>query len=474
MSYTDQSPANSGTPLPPDVDVKAVANGLDAALQAAIAQGNQAVIAAVQAGATTTQQVVETMIRLGLTTGLPPGVQQLVDERKEQMEKQREADNKALLGTAAGVVGAAALWGSSWNDKGSGNAENTGQASKQTNGLDPATFAMGMDLIRNMTDYGAMNAQQKEAYLKTVGAQTFETWGQTPPAQQAKMVENVATALHTELSKTPENREQLLSAMREDTVYGQDAAERKRTVEQIEANQKAALQEAMQAKGLTKEGVNNLGIKEREALYKDADQRFENKNEKDFGSNPELLKAANMQGRQLMGNDKRDDDLTYLSRNQDKIKSKDPETLALYETYTTTKSGAEGASASAHDDKKSLEIVKEKTNENNQAYQTGNKAEADADARKMDKGGAVENLEWSSEKEHEKTVRDNLAAREDSYLGGDAGSQPRLSIDATPLTQSPLAQLGEAPEVAATPATLNPQPAPQRPQPAVQGPGGSA
>ncbi len=474
MSYNEEASASDGQR--PAVDVNAIAETLDPDLKSAVEQGNAAVIAAIKGGARTTAEVVDRMIQLGFLTGLPPEVQKMVDTRMDEMEKQREADNKALLGTAAAVGSAALLAG--WGDRNQDAGTSDAKSAENKSALDPAILAMGMDLIHQMADYGTMTAQQKDAYLQTVATISRSKWDGLSTPEKAKTVDNVAEALHQEIAKTPENREQLLHTMQANELYGKDAAERQRTVEHIEANQKTALQEAMQAHGLTEEALKNLGIKEREALFKDADARFEAKNGSDFGQNQAVVDAANTQGRQLMGNEKRNYDLAYLSQNQDKIKSKDSEVLALYETYTTTKDGAAGAAASAHDNKESLKITKE-VNDNTQKFKQGETIKAEAGARGMDRSGTVSNLGRSYESAQAQTGRDNLTAGADSfYATADtpATNTPRPpSIDATPLLQSPLASLGADPE---SPASAGPNQLPtplqRQSQPTQQRPGANA
>lgn len=102
----------SNTPdLPPPVAnvpptaVPTIVDSLEPELAAAYRAGHPAVMQAVAAGATTTQMVVNDMIRQGMTTGMPPGVQQLIDQRKKELDDQSAAENERLRKLAAGVAG---------------------------------------------------------------------------------------------------------------------------------------------------------------------------------------------------------------------------------------------------------------------------------------------------------------------------------------------------------------------------------
>jgi hypothetical protein len=78
---------------PEDVEkAQAIAPQLDPDMAQAIAQGNGPVIQAIASGATTTAQIADMLIRQGNTTGLPPGLQQLVAEQMRQNEEKRDPD----------------------------------------------------------------------------------------------------------------------------------------------------------------------------------------------------------------------------------------------------------------------------------------------------------------------------------------------------------------------------------------------
>ena len=79
---------------PEDVQkAEALAPQLDPDIAQAIGQGNGPVIQAIASGATTTAQIADMLIRQGNTTGLPPGLQQMVNEQMRQNNGKRDADD---------------------------------------------------------------------------------------------------------------------------------------------------------------------------------------------------------------------------------------------------------------------------------------------------------------------------------------------------------------------------------------------
>lgn len=104
----------SNSDLSPE-DVKkaqALAPQLDPDIAGAIAQGNSAVIQAIASGAKTDAEITQTLISMGLTTGLPPGLQQMVNEQMRQNDGKRDPDAARAERTEklpGGFFGAAAF-----------------------------------------------------------------------------------------------------------------------------------------------------------------------------------------------------------------------------------------------------------------------------------------------------------------------------------------------------------------------------
>jgi hypothetical protein len=80
---------------PEDVrKAQALAPQLDPDIARAITEGNVPVMQAIKRGATTDAEITQTLISMGLTTGLPPGLQQMVAEQMRQNDgKKRDADD---------------------------------------------------------------------------------------------------------------------------------------------------------------------------------------------------------------------------------------------------------------------------------------------------------------------------------------------------------------------------------------------
>ncbi len=82
---------------PEDVrKAQALADQLDPDTARAIQEGNVPVIQAIKRGARTDAEITQTLISMGFTTGLPPGLQQMVAEQMRQNdEKKHDAETRA-------------------------------------------------------------------------------------------------------------------------------------------------------------------------------------------------------------------------------------------------------------------------------------------------------------------------------------------------------------------------------------------
>lgn len=107
MTTPDSS--HQAPPAPPE-HVPSVVDTLDPDLAAAYRSGNAAVIQAVQSGMTTNALIVNELIRTGASmSGMPPAVQALVNERRQQMDEEEAAKQARMAKALAAVVGAGIL-----------------------------------------------------------------------------------------------------------------------------------------------------------------------------------------------------------------------------------------------------------------------------------------------------------------------------------------------------------------------------
>lgn len=98
---------------PEDVKkAQALADQLDPDTARAIQEGNVPVIQAIKRGARTDAEITQTLISMGFTTGLPPALQQMVNEQEKQNGEKRDAEIARAERTEkllAGFFGAAAF-----------------------------------------------------------------------------------------------------------------------------------------------------------------------------------------------------------------------------------------------------------------------------------------------------------------------------------------------------------------------------
>ncbi len=115
---------------PEDVrKAQALAPQLDPDMARAITEGNGPVIQAIANGATTNAEITQRLIGLGLTTGLPPGLQQMVNEQMRQNdEKKHDADIRAerLERLASGAFGMGLTGGDGSGQTGSSGSSSSG------------------------------------------------------------------------------------------------------------------------------------------------------------------------------------------------------------------------------------------------------------------------------------------------------------------------------------------------------------
>ena len=154
-----EKPSASG---PPTV-IPSIVDTLEPDLAAAYRGGNAAVIQAVAGGATTTQQVVNDMIRMGVTTGLPPGVQELVSARLEETRKQAAAESGQLGKLAAEVIGIGLMaTGAAAAEQGAGAGDPNREMWKNTSSAELAQMSF--------QDWSKLSEGQKQGLTVETGA----------------------------------------------------------------------------------------------------------------------------------------------------------------------------------------------------------------------------------------------------------------------------------------------------------------
>lgn len=147
-------------------EVERTARLLDPDLYAAVQQGNQTIIQAIAMGATTTDQVVNNLVRMGVTPALcPPGVGQLVAERQKELEAKREEEERFQKNMVAGL-GTMAF--------GLGMMPRAADAQTADTRADQArNWALNPP---NAGAFAAMNEAQQMAYFSSLSAMSLDDW----------------------------------------------------------------------------------------------------------------------------------------------------------------------------------------------------------------------------------------------------------------------------------------------------------
>lgn len=182
LSAPLQQAMAEGSPKVVVESVTSVVNSLEPELAAAFRSGNPSVIQAVLGGATTTQMVVNDLIRTGSSlTGLPPGVQQLVDQRVKEIQEKQAAENDALKKLVAGTLGVAVM-------------ASTAEAGMYYGGEGNSSY--------KNKDYADMSAAEKATYLNYVANLSYEEWQAKSPQDQKKMVTNTQLMADEKMTTT--------------------------------------------------------------------------------------------------------------------------------------------------------------------------------------------------------------------------------------------------------------------------------
>lgn len=169
-----------GSPRAVPDSIMNVVSHLEPEVEAAFRSGNSAVIQAVMGGANTTQMVVNDMIRQGVTTGLPYGVQQLVEQRLKEIEQQQANKNNYLREIAAGVVGMATMAGAA-----EGGMYYGGEGQQRNYMTNPPSSY----------EFSQMNAEQRAAYMDQVNQISADPakWNSMTSEARTQTIANVNT-----------------------------------------------------------------------------------------------------------------------------------------------------------------------------------------------------------------------------------------------------------------------------------------
>jgi hypothetical protein len=182
---------NNSDLSPEDVrKAQALADQLDPDTARAIQEGNVPVIQAIKRGARTDAEITQTLISMGLTTGLPPGLQQMVNEQEKQNSEKRDPDAaraERLEKLASGAFGMG-LTGGAGNDQ---------------------TSSSGSSTVRSCAE---MSFAEKSAYFGALASMSYGDYAQQSDGARQQHIDNVkaegmaqAVEAKKELEKFPDN-----------------------------------------------------------------------------------------------------------------------------------------------------------------------------------------------------------------------------------------------------------------------------
>lgn len=200
---------------PEDVKkAQALAPQLDPDIARAITEGNVSVIQAIKRGARTDAEITQTLISMGLTTGLPPGLQQMVAEQMRQNdEKKRDADNahtdrKEKLASGAFGMG---LTG--------------GEGSSQTG-------SSGGSAVKSCAE---MSFAEKSAYFGTLSSMSYGDYAQQSDSARQQHIDNVKAEGLAQALEAKKELEKFPDKLLADPKLGATPEERRAAKERIYA-----------------------------------------------------------------------------------------------------------------------------------------------------------------------------------------------------------------------------------------------
>jgi hypothetical protein len=200
---------------PEDVrKAQALAPQLDPDIARAITEGNVPVMQAIKRGATTDAEITQTLISMGLTTGLPPGLQQMVAEQMRQNDgKKRDADDahtdrKERLASSAFGMG---LTG--------------GEGSSQTG-------SSGSSTVKSCA---TMSFAERTAYFGALSSMSYDDYArQSDPARQ-QHIDNVKAEGMAQAVEAKKELEKFPDKLLADSKLGASPEERQAAKERIYA-----------------------------------------------------------------------------------------------------------------------------------------------------------------------------------------------------------------------------------------------
>lgn len=273
MTDISQGSDNTLPPAPPPVteeDIKAamaLAPTLDPSIAESIYAGNTAIIAAIKLGANTDDDIAERLINMGLTTGFPPGIQQIIDQQLNEMNAQREAENSRLL-AAGGAVLAAGFEpvGDRWSvDVPGEGGEKPSWFGKDIFEMDSAQKLDYLNALEDMglAEYAALSNAERIKNNKNV---THDAQQKLDKAEQDKAAFEEKMKTDPNLGSTPEERAANRAKINAATDINLTGDEAKAAIEALPEELRAAAEE--QRRILRNEYYSKKALEEAEAERK--------------------------------------------------------------------------------------------------------------------------------------------------------------------------------------------------------------
>lgn len=273
MTDISQGSDNTLPPAPPPVteeDIKAamaLAPTLDPSIAESIYAGNTAIITAIKLGANTDDDIAERLINMGLTTGFPPGIQQIIDQQLNEMNAQREAENSRLL-AAGGAVLAAGFEpvGDRWSvDVPGEGGEKPSWFGKDIYEMDSAQKLDYLNALEDMglAEYAALSNAERIKNNKNV---THDAQQKLDKAEQDKAAFEEKMKTDPNLGSTPEERAANRAKINAATDINLTGDEAKAAIEALPEELRAAAEE--QRRILRNEYYSKKALEEAEAERK--------------------------------------------------------------------------------------------------------------------------------------------------------------------------------------------------------------
>ena len=192
---------------------QALAPQLDPDIARAITEGNGPVIQAIANGAATDTQIAERLISMGLTTGLPPGVQQMVNEQMQLAADKRGAEvtrSERLDKLASGALGMGLTGGE-------GNAQTSSSGSSAVKSCATMSFA------------------ERTAYFCALAGMSYENYAQQSDSDRQQHIDNVKAEGMAQAVEAKKELEKFPDKLLADPKLGATPEERQAAKERIYA-----------------------------------------------------------------------------------------------------------------------------------------------------------------------------------------------------------------------------------------------